>query len=424
MRARARARRAADGRARRLHQRRQVHAAERAHRRRRGVRERLFHTLDPTTRSFEIGGRTYLLTDTVGFIRKLPHQLVEAFAATLEEALGADLIAARRRRLGARGGAARDARGRRRGAGRDRRGRAPAPARAEQGRPARRRAPARAVASASRARSRCRPRRARASRPCARRSRRASSRTLRPMELLLPYEEGGTPVRAARPRRRARARGHRRGRARAARGCPPRRSPALRALRDATAATRRVRLRFRAPDRGGAPAGAAHDGDAGYDLHAAEAVTIAPGERASVGTGIAVAIPRRPRRAGAAALGPGGAPRHLGRQRARADRLRLPRRAAGAAAEHRPRREPSRSSRATGSRSSCSWPSSAPSSRRSTSSTRPRAAPAASAPPAASSSHCANRRKSPASGLVSPGCATTCCGAHVAGRRRTGSGRG
>ncbi|MBD0283262.1 MAG: GTPase HflX [Thermoleophilaceae bacterium] len=57
-----------------------------------GVRERLFHTLDPTTRSFETGGRTYLLTDTVGFIRKLPHQLVEAFSATLEEALGADLI--------------------------------------------------------------------------------------------------------------------------------------------------------------------------------------------------------------------------------------------------------------------------------------------------------------------------------------------
>src|SRR5919106_2605923 len=57
-----------------------------------GVAERLFHTLDPTTRSFEIAGRTYLVTDTVGFIRKLPHQLVEAFAATLEEALNADLI--------------------------------------------------------------------------------------------------------------------------------------------------------------------------------------------------------------------------------------------------------------------------------------------------------------------------------------------
>ncbi len=57
-----------------------------------GVRDRLFHTLDPTTRSFEIGGRSYLLTDTVGFIRKLPHQLVEAFGATLEEALEADLL--------------------------------------------------------------------------------------------------------------------------------------------------------------------------------------------------------------------------------------------------------------------------------------------------------------------------------------------
>ena len=57
-----------------------------------GVRERLFHTLDPTTRSFEITGRGYLLTDTVGFIRKLPHQLVDAFSATLEEAMGADLV--------------------------------------------------------------------------------------------------------------------------------------------------------------------------------------------------------------------------------------------------------------------------------------------------------------------------------------------
>jgi GTP-binding protein HflX len=56
------------------------------------VRDRLFHTLDPMTRTFEISGRSYLITDTVGFIRKLPHQLVEAFAATLEEALEADLI--------------------------------------------------------------------------------------------------------------------------------------------------------------------------------------------------------------------------------------------------------------------------------------------------------------------------------------------
>lgn len=57
-----------------------------------GVGDRLFHTLDPTTRSFEAGGRRYLLTDTVGFIDKLPHQLVEAFRATLEETVLADLI--------------------------------------------------------------------------------------------------------------------------------------------------------------------------------------------------------------------------------------------------------------------------------------------------------------------------------------------
>jgi GTPase len=57
-----------------------------------GTDDRLFHTLDPLTRSFEISGRTYLLTDTVGFIKKLPHQLVDAFAATLEETLRADLI--------------------------------------------------------------------------------------------------------------------------------------------------------------------------------------------------------------------------------------------------------------------------------------------------------------------------------------------
>jgi len=57
-----------------------------------GVGDRLFHTLDPTTRSFELAGRDHLLTDTVGFIEKLPHQLVEAFKATLEETVLADLI--------------------------------------------------------------------------------------------------------------------------------------------------------------------------------------------------------------------------------------------------------------------------------------------------------------------------------------------
>jgi GTP-binding protein HflX len=56
------------------------------------VRDALFHTLDPTTRVLRAGGRDYLLTDTVGFIRKLPHQLVDAFGATLEETRLADLI--------------------------------------------------------------------------------------------------------------------------------------------------------------------------------------------------------------------------------------------------------------------------------------------------------------------------------------------
>ncbi|HEX3225878.1 MAG TPA: GTPase HflX [Gaiellaceae bacterium] len=56
------------------------------------VRDRLFETLDPTTRGFEYDGRKYLVTDTVGFVRRLPHQLVEGFAATLEETLVADLV--------------------------------------------------------------------------------------------------------------------------------------------------------------------------------------------------------------------------------------------------------------------------------------------------------------------------------------------
>ena len=56
------------------------------------VENRLFETLDPTTRGFEHEGRRYLVTDTVGFIRRLPHQLVEGFAATLEETLVADIV--------------------------------------------------------------------------------------------------------------------------------------------------------------------------------------------------------------------------------------------------------------------------------------------------------------------------------------------
>jgi GTP-binding protein HflX len=57
-----------------------------------GIGDRPFHTLDPTTRSFEHHGASYVMTDTVGFIEKLPHQLVEAFKATLEETALSDLI--------------------------------------------------------------------------------------------------------------------------------------------------------------------------------------------------------------------------------------------------------------------------------------------------------------------------------------------
>jgi len=55
--------------------------------------DKLFATLDPTTRSLELpSGQEILLTDTVGFIRKLPHHLIEAFKSTLEEARYSDII--------------------------------------------------------------------------------------------------------------------------------------------------------------------------------------------------------------------------------------------------------------------------------------------------------------------------------------------
>ena len=55
--------------------------------------DKLFATLDPTTRKFELPcGESVLLTDTVGFIKKLPHHLISAFRSTLEEACYADII--------------------------------------------------------------------------------------------------------------------------------------------------------------------------------------------------------------------------------------------------------------------------------------------------------------------------------------------
>ncbi|MDA8213023.1 MAG: GTPase HflX [Clostridia bacterium] len=55
--------------------------------------DKLFATLDPITRQVELpGGKSFLLTDTVGFIRKLPHHLIAAFRATLEETVSADVL--------------------------------------------------------------------------------------------------------------------------------------------------------------------------------------------------------------------------------------------------------------------------------------------------------------------------------------------
>ncbi len=57
------------------------------------VQDQLFSTLDPTVRRLHLpGGETVLLSDTVGFVRRLPHQLVEAFRSTLEEVREADLL--------------------------------------------------------------------------------------------------------------------------------------------------------------------------------------------------------------------------------------------------------------------------------------------------------------------------------------------
>jgi GTP-binding protein HflX len=57
------------------------------------VEDRLFSTLDPTTRRLRLpGGETVLCSDTVGFVRRLPHQLVEAFRSTLDEVRDADLL--------------------------------------------------------------------------------------------------------------------------------------------------------------------------------------------------------------------------------------------------------------------------------------------------------------------------------------------
>ena len=305
------------------------------------VDDRLFETLDPTTRGFEHDGRRYLVTDTVGFIRRLPHQLVEGFAATLEETLVADLVLhvadasapddrARRaarapssavlREIGAdelpielvlnKIDARRPARpaparepvpGRAAGLGADRRG-ARRAARAGRGalrRPLRARAAARPVRRGRQARRALRARR--------RRSRSARTR------------EDGVLVVARLPRRELR-----------------RFAPYLVAESRVAAAS----ARDRAADHGGcattrscrrAPTPATQ----GSTSPPASASSSGPGERALVPHRARGRDPGGLRRLRPAALGPRGQARDLDRQHARARRLGLPRRAARHPPQHR-----------------------------------------------------------------------------------------
>ena len=285
---RARAGGAAHRRAGGLHQRRQVHAAERSHRRRgRRPGPAVPHARSDDAADGDIGPVPYLLTDTVGFIRKLPHQLVEAFGATLEEAMGADLLlhvvdaSAPEEELHEMLSAVEDVL-QEIGAGEvptvlalnkadlvD----------AERRRELSFRFPKAVQVSAATGEGLDDLREAVEGRFLA---------TLRPMELLLPYGEGGSLSELHELAGRGGARGHARGRrgpsARAgSRGRPFR---ALRAQRQAL-----MELRFRRLDAAATPPARAHDDDAGFDLFASEAADLGPGERTAVGTGIALAIP-------------------------------------------------------------------------------------------------------------------------------------
>ena len=140
------------------------------------VEDQLFSTLDPTTRRLRLpGGETVLVSDTVGFVQRLPHQLVEAFRSTLEEVVDADLLvhvvdasrpdAERADRRGATRCCARSAP-------------ATCPSCWCGTRPTSRRPDdvERAARERTAARSRCRARRATASTSCATRDRRAAAR--------------------------------------------------------------------------------------------------------------------------------------------------------------------------------------------------------------------------------------------------------
>ncbi len=101
------------------------------------VENRLFETLDPTTRSFEYDGKRYLVTDTVGFIRRLPTQLVRGIRVDARGDARRRPDPPRCRRIAAGGSPARADRGRQLRSHRDRRRGSPDRARVQQGRPPR-----------------------------------------------------------------------------------------------------------------------------------------------------------------------------------------------------------------------------------------------------------------------------------------------
>ena len=262
------------------------------------VENRLFETLDPTTRSFEHDGKRYLVTDTVGFIRRLPTQLVRGLRVDTRGDARRRPRAPRRRR----------ARCRRTGSRADR---------PPSTRPDARSAPTSCRSSSSSTRSTAStPLGAAAARQPLPGRTQVSAATgegldglreriaerfadrFEDVRLLVPYEEGGRPVGALRTRRADRgAPRHRGRRARPREALAPRRAP----LRRATSSPRRrpgvsgdhvtelrvTRLRDDAvlPSR-------AYAGDAGLDLTACETVDArARGARGRRRPGIAVAIP-------------------------------------------------------------------------------------------------------------------------------------
>ena len=260
------------------------------------VENRLFETLDPTTRGFDHEGKRYLVTDTVGFIRRLPTQLVEGFASTLEETLVADVVlhvadaSLPDDRLAETIAAVETVLA---GIGAeqlpvelvlnkiDRVDPLGAP-------PAREPLPRRPPALS-------RDRRGR-SRSCASGSPTRFADRFEDVHLLVPYDEGarlaelyalGTPIEEREDLEDGVlvARGCR-GASRAAspRSSSPRRDAQATGRAVIDLPVRRLRDDAVLPSR-------AYAGDAGLDLAAAESVTLGPGERAVVGTGLAVAIP-------------------------------------------------------------------------------------------------------------------------------------